>query len=514
MAIEKTFGKCLRDMDAQTSKKITPSTRLRAVIASLAMTRAIAFAGCDSGASGQAPETDTDDAGVTPVADLISEGPNQGGPVPLVPCEAPQIHEVSVPLRYENPTDGTIRYRYQVRPPSEPTQPTVIFLGGGPSFSYIEPGGIPSVGIDALLNTDQSDASDQSTNALGIAPFISIFRIPDTWGIVMTDQRGTGCNRLAEGFGSDDFLSTATFVQDLQSIVTDLNLDNYVLFGTSYGSMVATIAASALTPSPAVTMLDSVFAQADPPTFGEDVLTAAWQQTWGDLSPDVQAAFQTPTLPGGASALDWGTYLSTQYLTLEIPPGSVASELERMLQSTGVRMTADTLQDEFSGEATELSEVTGYAERLEAEASFDENPQVKRILESVYCREMAETVRLTFSLSSDALSILPGPVDHCAAVQLDRAYSSAEHPIPSPIVYINGDRDLSTPHERAWSHFMNQTQSDRTYLKVLDGAHGAISELSSNCLSNLWIWAYTRSDIETLPTHCHSNVEISHAPGQ
>ena len=88
----------------------------------------------------------------------------------------------------------------------------MIFLPGGPGQLSME----ESLGIDKI--------------------------VPESWGLVLTDPRGVGCNFNGKTVYPREFYQTQHIAHDVLSVIKDLKRPHseIVLFGVSYGTVVAT----------------------------------------------------------------------------------------------------------------------------------------------------------------------------------------------------------------------------------------------------------------------------------
>ncbi len=125
----------------------------------------------------------------------------------LATCQN-DICEIQVPLSY-SANKGTIGLRYYYSKGSEETAPTVIYFPGGPGGSSIE---------GALFYREL---------------------IPKKYALLLLDPRGS-VSQTQAGENTAEYYSTETLANDAISVMRHLNLSNYIVYASSYGTMWAT----------------------------------------------------------------------------------------------------------------------------------------------------------------------------------------------------------------------------------------------------------------------------------
>src|SRR5262249_17267141 len=101
-------------------------------------------------------------------------------------------------------------YGFRYKPASRAGAPVVVYMPGGPGMT-------------------STDAPPEF--------------LPPGWGYLLTDPRGVGCNTLASVPApnlSQRFFQTAEIAHHVAAAILDRKLDDYVLYGISYGTMLAT----------------------------------------------------------------------------------------------------------------------------------------------------------------------------------------------------------------------------------------------------------------------------------
>ena len=115
------------------------------------------------------------------------------------------------PEQADSPTFG---YSYKVFPGTDPNAATIVFLPGGPG------------GTSISVERDEDHA-------------------PASYTLIATDPRGVGCNAApSSDYYPDEFYSSLHFADDVIAIIEREKLDNYLIYGVSYGTQLATMVAT------------------------------------------------------------------------------------------------------------------------------------------------------------------------------------------------------------------------------------------------------------------------------
>jgi pimeloyl-ACP methyl ester carboxylesterase len=371
------------------------------------------------------------------------------------------------PERAESPTFG---YSFKVHPGTDPSAPVVIYLPGGPGETSI-----------------------------------SAEREPEEWPtnftLIQTDPRGVGCNAPVDAsYYPDEFYGTAASAEDVLGIVRKLRLENYILYGLSYGTALATVTASkaeaqGLTPPKAV-VLEGVLGQ---PFTTEEQVESGFQSEWrrirDELPAEIRGQLGSSPPPLGLSADQWGAAISLMVSlgTVE-PPQPLAEQLLLALSPEA--------SDEDRAELRRL--VT-----LFAQDPFDDF--ANRLHDLLVCHEIAETDFRSFTLSEGELV---ASATYCTSDALDRAYAARDWPVTRPIYYFNGSRDPNTPLWQARAHFDAEENAPRHFVTVLDAGHNPVRANLAECLPVLWSAIASDSGFEGAVDSCAWPTEQSTASGK
>ena len=377
--------------------------------------------------------TDSDDGG--------GGDDGKGDSVLGAQCRTDDIHTIQRPRSSADAYGETFDYRFRFRPPGRSDLPTLIFLPGGP--------GQPSIGTPS-------------------EPFV-----PPGFGLVQTDPRGVGCNELPAGSIGDErsFYRTDELARDVLAIVDELDLDNYVLYGVSYGTVLATVTAhlaekGGVAPPRAV-ILEGVVGRAFAET---EFMGQGMIDQWNDVIPVLPAdamAVLSEATPLGLTPHDWG-----EYATGRLPYGrnlegsTLASELF-LLSEEAVAQTGKTLEENRALLASAVREA----------ASSDEvDAAGLRLYRNIACREIADQATadaLDVVLDGGHLVPAPGRGEMCTGLALDDPFDVRNYPFTAPTYYVTGTRDPNTPPWQADYHFANHVAA-RTMLVVPGGGHNSM----------------------------------------
>jgi pimeloyl-ACP methyl ester carboxylesterase len=381
---------------------------------------AIFLVACDAAPPEKAPN---DDAG---------EGADDpGGMEPAAAtCDADHLRALELPVDPDDPYSETFTYYYQWID-NDGDGPTVIHVPGGP--------GVPSIGT-----------------ALGL---------PEGVDVVLTDPRGVGCN-AAEAPREASFYSTDRFASDVLAIVRDLELEDYVVYGHSYGTVLGTVVASRAEdeglPAPRLVVLEGVLGPA------VETDDAAYRTLWpivrDALPPDVRDELLADPPPLGRSRGVWGetiTGVLSQYspdvlfaLLMTLADGGDTQELESLLDAIG------------------------------GGTPLWEDPVMMGLFRPVACNEVAEHSWFGFELRDG--EVRP-TVDACDEIDLSRPYDPADWPIAAPIVYVQGDADPATPITGARAHFDAHADTTRTFVTVHGVGHVPLQwRIAEACGASVW----------------------------
>lgn len=399
---------------------------------------AVHFVACSGG---DTTETDvvTD---VLPLDPARPPAPAAGSACVTSPEGVTTLERPMFPDRDGSPTFG---YSFKQYPGANPDATTIIYLPGGPGQTGIEEMRDPAYG-------------------------------PLEYSFIETDLRGIGCNAPeAADHYPGEFYNSVYFADDVISIIEHLGLEDYVLYGISYGTQLATMVASRLEarglPLPRALVLEGVLGTAF--TTGTPTDYAAFQERWRAVRDSTDESIRSQLLadppPAGLSSEEWGAGITGALPLGAGPDWANMNFLFVLLQYLSPAAPAD-VQAQFPTIMRQLgaSPVDALGQRLHEEVS---------------CREIDETEFV--SLRLDGGELVPSTFD-CEDVPLSAAYSASDWPVHAPIYYFSGTDDPNTPPWQARTHFDAQSAAQRQLVHVTGGGHNSLLINLTDCASSLW----------------------------
>ena len=100
----------------------------------------------------------------------------------------------------------------------------------------------------------------------------------------------------------------------------------------------------------------------------------------------------------------------------------------------------------------------------------------------------------------------------CSSIKLSNPYDSAKFQISSPLFYFAGDQDIATPIEHAHYHFQHQESVSKTFIKVNNAGHNALTINLQDCYPQLMKEIIlSKGDIDPILTKCKLKTEVTRA---
>ncbi|MET0389547.1 MAG: alpha/beta hydrolase [Polyangiales bacterium] len=378
------------------------------------------------------------------------------------------------PEREDSPTFG---YSFKRYPGTNPDAPTVIYVPGGPGSTSIEPG-------------DQRP-SDMLT------------QIPPELTVIATDPRGNGCNAPPTAdYYPDEFYNSIYLADDILAIVEALKLENYIVYGLSYGTMLSTIVVSRAEAQqltlPRAVLLEGVIGHA----FSTDrpgsvvAFQDGWRNALAGLPADVATQYTQEPLPLALSADQWGELIENLLPLGALPSTGMYSELQAILitAATAEPSQVDQLKTTLGGLATDMHDALA-----------------ERVHHVLTCHELAEVDFV--SLSLQAGEVQSGATD-CESVPLDRPFAARDWPITVPIYYLSGTDDPNTPPWQVKEHFEAETTAPRKLVHVQRAGHNPFAGNlvgDGTCLLPLWTAIETGQGFDDAVEQCGWPVQIDTA---
>lgn len=350
-----------------------------------------------------------------------------------------------------------ITYRYAYREGVSEDAPVVVYLPGGPGQGGI---GLP-------------------------------LSLPYEYGIVRTDPIGAGCN--ADANLPVEEITSDLIADGVVRLIRELRPRRYLLYGVSYGTMVATLVAEKLAHSelpPEAVILEGVIGRA----FTAEESLRGFQNEWSRLKTKLPAesrrALEHDDLPFDFAPEIWGGWIQNLLLCGASPSGGegFAAETLSLLAAPAGDRRLEFLRRQLS---------------LFSQPS---DPAHVALYRSIACREIDDHVR---GQKTDMVlkggRLIPLASDFCGPRRLSRPFDAAAHPILAPIFYFSGGADPATPEFQTRYHFESQS-GPRAWVRIPSGGHLSLSNNLMLCQDAIWQDIVTNSGrhLEEVVSGCQS----------
>jgi len=377
-------------------------------------------------------------------------------------CVGDAIKTFMVPLT-SDPNPTLIEYKVEYHHARSPELPTIVFLPGGP--------GAVSIG---KKHPD----------------------LPADYGYINTDPRSVGCNELSSKSFPDKSISSEMLANDVATVVASLGLKSYILYGQSYGTLLATVTAKRIEdlkmqPPQAVVLEGTLGKAFESLEEMNSEFVSQWNLVKHQMPNSVLEDLEHNRLPFGLSADEMGR--SVQKLLM------IGSQ-------QGVYLPDRLFAMIGSGDAGQLSTAKTIF------SSF-KNPSLKdaaaeRLYRLIACQEISPG-------NNDDLKLIDGKLeaakpDLCGDLHFGKdKYDSKNFQIQEPIFYFNGERDPATPITQMQYHYESQHLGRKTKVIIPNAGHAPISFSLAACMPDIWKSIPNGSEeIRKLAAPCVSNVKI------
>lgn len=375
-------------------------------------------------------------------------------------CFDSTVQTLEMPKDHDNPKEGTFRYAYQfIRTPG--ALGTIIHIPGGPGDSSI---------------TEPEDLGNLTQ-----------------FSHILIDPRAVGCNADPSGdILSDDLVTTHQHANDLIFLVRELQLKNYIFWGVSYGTAVATVATDLARQlpkdqQPQGTILEGSFDGALKELDFAKRFAGAWDRKLAML-PGLLDQFKDPSaLPFGFSREDWE-------LLLQIFLSVGGDAADRLLTSLATK-------DSFSVEIQE--KYRNYFQSLINENS-EVVPGARRFFNLVGCREVFSGPAMGLELRNGRFDFLPltsGSKDfaeHCNSPELVNAFDAKRYDLSqAPLYYFHGDEDPNTPLASALRHHAHhKARGPASFFEIVKAGHGPLKVQLEECQGSILEQIFKQGTVE------------------
>jgi pimeloyl-ACP methyl ester carboxylesterase len=332
----------------------------------------------------------------------------------------------SLPLRVFPYGKNTMKfnYKYQRVKNSDDNDMTIIKIPGGPGSSEIGSRGY----------------------------------FPATVNVINIDPRGTGCNEKHPMVLPDNAINSEDSAEDIVSVIEKLNLTDYIIYGISYGTVLATIVASKIEQRnlerPKAIILDSVLSRAYKDA--KEVISP-FLEKWKFAS---ETYLQIETVkqmgsgdsPVSLSPWEWGNLIRKN---LMYGPYDTFKEFDVSI--------SHSKKDRESFVWKSRKDLEAYSRRK----NF--NRRINRLIagKELFPGEQA------FVIENGTL------IQNSMKTKVTKPYHSKRWQIDSPIYYLNGKNDPVTFPDLAHDHYRHQGRKDNKFPYFIEDIfHGVWGKIS------------------------------------
>lgn len=369
-------------------------------------------------------------------------------------CFLPSVKKVIVPVYPDRSGSANFTYRFQYFPPATQGAPTIIVIPGGPGVGLIE-------------NWTEGGPSD--------------FGLPEDAGVMFLDPRTVDCNEGDEKLFPDDALTTEYLAHDILAAVKKLKLKNFILYGHSYGSVLATVTAGLAEKMgirPQAVVLTGVVGKWVEGVEGSVywALKTEWAKLKQRLPDTIVERFARADMPLGIPESEWsdivenGLYLGRIYRQ---------GKLFHPLYESLILLAKNTARADQK--ALQILAELRNGDKLGK--SDDDHKWSERLFEVIDCAELTNTEPTTTLKNGEI--VITG--DDCTnRATLIRPYDSKNYLTTAPTFYFTGTAEAVTFYEQARIHFERYELSDRFFVTIPGGSHNRIGLYFPDCKEALW----------------------------
>jgi pimeloyl-ACP methyl ester carboxylesterase len=371
--------------------------------------------------------------------------PTPSGPSASAACYGSDVQSMTLPLYWDRSGSPTFEYKFEVQRSSRPDVPFVVVVPGGP--------GAPSIGYASFAGGS----------------------IPADLNVVYTDPRGSNCNAPPAGHFPLDAYATEYLARDVKAVIERLQLQDFYVYGHSYGTVQATVLTSILeresTFVPSALVLEGILGRHLGNGYAEQIadFDTQWQAVKEMLDPGVAASFEQEPLPLGFTSRQWARYIAE-------------SLYEGVVPGVGIRLQI-MLNQLAAGDPATDDRLTSYFSQLDGGFRYLVDPYVN----AIGCRELYGTITGRDLVEGH---LVPTSDDACKllGVSFSDPYDSAAWPTTVPIYYFEGSNDPATPPSYAVYHFDKHRGSPRHFAYVLEASHDPLTQSlnTAGCSDAVW----------------------------
>ena len=336
-------------------------------------------------------------------------------------CESKNIKKISRPM-VSNTKSKTDFFSYSFfHISADEGQPTVVFIPGGPGQTSIDNKGV---------------------------------EIPLNFGIIYTDPSGVGCNEVEGAKLSDEFFTTENVAADVVALISELKLNNYIIYGQSWGTTVAQIATNqieklALVPPKALVLEGVVGRAISNKTEAFEGFVKSWKSIKNQLEPDLVKSLTQQSGFMGLTSEEWGSSIRSRIIV-------------------GEEITVDFL--------TQVSRMPDYTVQTAVRANNDSAASVdlsrKKFYDLIACRQMYNgNSELNRNIVLKAGELDFGTTSFCRGINSLKPFNSKQWQVKTKTYYFSGSSDPLTPLWQRDYHMLNQRASAKITVTIRGAGH-------------------------------------------
>ena len=324
-------------------------------------------------------------------------------------------------------------------------------------------------------------------------------KYPSGFNLVLTDPRTIGCNsdNPKEAFAS---VSTETLALDIANSIAGIGIKDFVIYGQSYGTQVATVLTEMLEKrnlKPRALVLEGVVGGVE-----ENFLTgynAVLERLLLSLTPDIAESIRSIN-PGQKDQLGYPPKLWAVFFLQMLGIGKSDPNAPPLLYK--LLLEGFSRPSVVNGEILLKYMLAGIEKDSKAS-----NPEDDAFFLKIACTESYTNIPSDYLLSGGLILPDPHSKNKCQGYQRSHPYDPSNHRIYTPIWYFQGTEDPATPLEGAIYHFESQTFAERTFIKFIGAGHAATAA-APLCAQALWKMILDGRSFTSIDGICELPVEV------
>ncbi len=363
---------------------------------------------------------------------------------------------MTLPVYPDRKDSASFTFHFQYFPPQKISAPTIIIIPGGPGVGLID------------------DWTNEEMNQFGL---------PSDAGKIFLDPRTVGCNEEDEVVFPEDALTSEYLAQDILGMIRYLKLKNFILYGHSYGTVLATVTGSLGEKSglkPSALVLSGVIGKWIRGIKGTVFhgLETEWKKLRKHIPASSLERFKSTPLPLGLSSNQWYNIIEEG---LYLGRVMHRSELIHPLKESLKLLAHQNVEMDLKAKDILIDHKIGIKEFNPDEVVFEKWSQ--RLFEVINCGELTDTEPMSELKNGEIVAY----GDTCYQRQsLIRPFDSKDYLTTAPVFYFAGTAEAVTFYQQARRHFVNYLSSDRYFVTLFEGGHNRLGHYFQDCKEQLW----------------------------